>query len=142
MNPSIAQRWVQALRSGDFEQGRGKLNDGMGGFCCLGVLCEIAVADGVIACSFNKEGPVSYYDPDATALQKGLYGDGYTDMSETSLPKAVQRWAGLKLGEQATPNSPSFGGWNLIELNDTEKYSFDQIADVIEKALNEREVPE
>lgn len=34
--------WLAALRSGEYEQGRGCLSDN-GKFCCLGVACDIAV---------------------------------------------------------------------------------------------------
>ena len=40
MNPELKQKWVAALRSGDYEQARGALGDGTG-YCCLGVLCDI-----------------------------------------------------------------------------------------------------
>lgn len=40
MNADIKQRWVEALRSGQYKQGSGclKVNDS---YCCLGVLCEL-----------------------------------------------------------------------------------------------------
>jgi hypothetical protein len=40
MKKSIAMEWVAALRSGEYKQARGSLqqNDG---YCCLGVLCEV-----------------------------------------------------------------------------------------------------
>lgn len=40
MKKEIADKWVEALRSGEYNQGRGYLrveNE----YCCLGVLCEI-----------------------------------------------------------------------------------------------------
>jgi hypothetical protein len=33
-------KWIEALRSGKYEQGKGKLCKN-GNYCCLGVLCEI-----------------------------------------------------------------------------------------------------
>lgn len=52
MKEDVAKQWVEALRSGEFKQGRGRLKreafdpDGSGAqmgytHCCLGVLCEI-----------------------------------------------------------------------------------------------------
>lgn len=44
MNPEIKQRWVKALRSGKYTQGRTVMVDSIRGkdkFCCLGVLCDI-----------------------------------------------------------------------------------------------------
>lgn len=40
MNADIKQRWVEALRSGQYKQGSGglKINNC---YCCLGVLCEL-----------------------------------------------------------------------------------------------------
>lgn len=40
MDPALKANWVEALRSGEYEQARGALSDG-NGFCCLGVLCKI-----------------------------------------------------------------------------------------------------
>lgn len=42
MKKSIAMKWVNALRSGKYKQGEmGYLKDSEGGYCCLGVLCEV-----------------------------------------------------------------------------------------------------
>jgi hypothetical protein len=45
MDNTLKQRWVSALRSGKYEQGRGMLrhknDNGLDCFCCLGVLCDI-----------------------------------------------------------------------------------------------------
>lgn len=47
MNKTIKARWLRALRSDKFKQGREQLRDG-DRFCCLGVLCELAERSGVI----------------------------------------------------------------------------------------------
>ncbi len=42
--------WVQALESGEYRQGVGRLaglEDGQWHYCCLGVLCEVAIGQGV-----------------------------------------------------------------------------------------------
>lgn len=40
MNQEIKQKWLEALRSGKYEQGKYYLNrDGV--YCCLGVLCDL-----------------------------------------------------------------------------------------------------
>lgn len=41
MNPELKAKWVAALRSGKFQQGRGQLRKG-DEYCCLGVLCKVA----------------------------------------------------------------------------------------------------
>lgn len=42
MKKAIAEQWVKALRSGDYEQGVGQLRlEKDNSFCCLGVLCNL-----------------------------------------------------------------------------------------------------
>ncbi len=44
MKKDIAEKWVAALRSGEYTQGYGGLKqyrDGVARHCCLGVLCEV-----------------------------------------------------------------------------------------------------
>ena len=49
MNVEVKEKWLKALRGGEFKQGRERLCDlDDNSYCCLGVLCEIAVAEGVI----------------------------------------------------------------------------------------------
>ena len=37
----MRKKWIEALRSGNYQQGRGMLKGPLG-YCCLGVLCEIS----------------------------------------------------------------------------------------------------
>jgi hypothetical protein len=41
MNPEIKQKWVEALRSGEYKQCRNVLRNDAGEMCCLGVLREL-----------------------------------------------------------------------------------------------------
>lgn len=42
MDPELKAKWVKALRSGEYRQGRGTLRDTEGRYCCLGVFCVVA----------------------------------------------------------------------------------------------------
>lgn len=44
MDPKIKKRWIKALLSGKYKQGREVLKTGDGKYCCLGVLCELYAA--------------------------------------------------------------------------------------------------
>jgi hypothetical protein len=44
MDARIKQKWIEALRSGQFTQARGALVED-GSYCCLGVLCAVQNAD-------------------------------------------------------------------------------------------------
>ena len=107
----IMTEWTRRLESGDYLQGRGKLQE-QDRYCCLGVLCEIAVEQGVIQQPRFVGGVVTY---------------GYYNTSV--LPDSVAHWAGI------TPEgrlSQSIETWeDLTELNDNAGYSFKQIAEVI-----------
>jgi hypothetical protein len=132
VNPDIKARWLAALRSGQYQQGQKylKVNDR---FCCLGVLCDLAVEDGVA-----EWGPSGYCHSEATARTDLDYD--LVNNSNTSLPPAVQAWAGLDQADPIVTEVSSddfyrFGRFNLSELNDDEGWDFFQIADVIERQL-------
>ena len=41
MKNDIKAKWLEALRSGRYEQGTGRLRNYRNQFCCLGVLCDV-----------------------------------------------------------------------------------------------------
>jgi hypothetical protein len=125
MKPEIKQRWVEALRSGDYKQGRGYLLQS-GEYCCLGVLCDLAGKDGV-----GRFVPSVY--PVSSDVLNFVPADGAVG-SATTLPVAVQRWAGLRGN---VPDVTDFDGHlvGLTDLNDGQEAPFDKIADLIEGQL-------
>lgn len=108
-----AKKWVDALRSGKYPQGRHSLNQGDRAYCCLGVACEVAIASGI---------PVI----------KTHSGFGQTikyNNSSCVLPLTILRWLGL------TSASGHFGDGrtgSLVGLNDDGRHTFNDIADIIE----------
>lgn len=131
MDQDIKNRWIDALRSGNYKQTQNFLSTS-DGYCCLGVLCEIAVQDGVV----DKEG--------------GTYisVEDYDDFSEEELPQAVQAWAGLEnyafsenpltdieYGGDVTHRPSDRKNAHFSELNDDMGWNFSQIADVIDRVL-------
>lgn len=76
----IMTEWADALESGEYEQGRSYLRTGDNAFCCLGVLCEIAVKHGVIRPGARAWGTTYHYG-------RGGYG--------SVLPDEVRAWAGV-----------------------------------------------
>ena len=44
MTPEFKAQWIAALRSGKYEQGKGRLREG-DKFCCLGVACDLTDPD-------------------------------------------------------------------------------------------------
>lgn len=111
MDPVIKTKWQVALRSGKYQQTKKRLR-GDTGHCCLGVLCELAVQEGVIA----------------PAVKYGFY---YFDNQFSLLPKSVMVWSGIDTDAAnygvLTPDDHA-----LAHDNDSGK-TFEEIADIIEE---------
>jgi hypothetical protein len=120
VNRDAKNLWLEALRSGQYEQGVGSLNKD-DKLCCLGVLCEVAIGQGV---DVSKEGEISGWIS---------YG------GETAvLPFEVAEWSGVdSCGEIPVSVGVDDDGdpyTNLADLNDN-KVPFNTIADIIEEQL-------
>jgi hypothetical protein len=141
MKKEVADKWIAALRSGEYKQTKGHLNVPEEftlnvpeeftvnnspvygarttypvGLCCLGVLCEVAIKEGV-------------------AVDKVLTDHSYSyDMTNSFLPASVMLWAGMKTNSGDT--CISIDGEDVYELtvlNDDKGYNFNEIADHIAK---------
>lgn len=131
--PEPKRLWLEALRSDRFKQGRNMLakdeGDGMQ-FCCLGVLCEVAIEAGL---DLERE-----ERSDLGSKRSLSYGGGYSVMP----PEEVWKWAwGTSVGVgQVVITEDGGDGEHLVmkdltHLNDDEGWTFEQIADAIEESL-------
>ena len=113
MKKTVMKKWVKALRSGKFKQGKKQLKQtnpqGKVNHCCLGVLCELYNDE----ITKNKKKPLDFSD-------------------EFVLPRQVANWSGLGTddGEFDAPNLTK--PLKLTEMNDDGK-RFTTIANFIEK---------
>jgi hypothetical protein len=138
MNEAIKKLWVEALRSGKYEQGHEQLKcDGK--HCCLGVLCELHATS-------TGQGE---FVPNADSWGTDVYRVG-EEQDEALPPLPVVQWAGLRnqdpgMGAEVLPSDiieavrayseePSLARTSLSAVNDAGA-TFAQIADLIEKAL-------
>jgi len=112
MNQDIKDKWINALRSGEYKQGIGGLKY-RDAFCCLGVLCDLHA----------KETDTRWVD----YAEEGWLSD-YLD-NDGSLPDEVIEWAGLKVQD------PVICSHFISTYNDKKGYSFDRLADLIDKYL-------
>jgi hypothetical protein len=130
VNQEVKDQWVAALRSGEYKQGKGVLHRKVGGedqFCCLGVLCDLAVKAGVTTVDASDDYNLIY---------------GPEDDRNTAYPPAdVVEWAGLKSANPYVPFEheewPDQKTAPLTALNDSGPLAqtFNDIADVIEEHL-------
>ncbi len=111
MDPAIKAKWVNALKSGAYQQNYNALRY-ESKHCCLGVLCDLhAKAHGESwDCTYEVE------------------GDQYCGV-DSFLPTEVQAWAGLK------SHNPVVAGRELASYNDDRRLSFTDIAALIDAHL-------
>jgi hypothetical protein len=115
MNHQVKQLWLEALRSGEYEQGTVVLKS-KNAFCCLGVLCDIHRK----VTSNGQWRPVSghsFYAYDTGGIGCHLP------------PRDVVSWAELDA------DNPYVGVGQISCINDVDRLSFLEIADLIEKHL-------
>lgn len=136
---------IAQLRSGNYVQGTGRLKTNDGGFCCLGVACDIyAKATGLglwdIHGSSRHMFVTNEYAGKNTEIldEKDENGDVIRVKSGSVLIKDVQDWFGFKdCGGQFNGDAVQIGddqdahSSSLMGLNDN-GMSFSSIADVIE----------
>lgn len=108
MPKKLKQKWLKALRSGEYGQTKNVLCDGKGNFCCLGVLEHIAL-----------KGEVEI-------TPEGKYDEFPNDQ--------FWRYAGIKKGNLSS-DWPNFDlAYHLAEANDGGE-SFEELAELIEEAV-------
>ena len=156
MHEPIARHWVEALRSGEYLQGTGKLRNVQIAepcdpldpdaektatpgtrFCCLGVLCDL----------YAKEYPEAQWLPDKDPEELAcLFAPKFAPENENELgqliwlPGLVQEWAGMQ-SDTGVPGTDAakdalrakFACGALASANDFSGATFPQLADFIEQ---------
>lgn len=107
-------KWLEALRSGEYEQGKFCLRSETNKFCCLGVLCDVV----------GKEtGTVWEFSPSQNSHR-------FTSSAAT-LPNEIGEYIGLaKYDPLGDCDSDALV---LMKMNDCGEHTFPEIADHIEK---------
>jgi hypothetical protein len=121
--------WLIALRSGEYNQGRVLLRTedkevGTCSHCCLGVLCEVS--------GFKFDDTCGYYFDEVTGRRSSHKFPTLDEKTENPLVivtsdeqlefvKKMQDKTGYRIGNQ-----------QLASINDSGKFTFSDIADIIE----------
>lgn len=129
MNSKIKEAWVNALRSGEYNQGGEKLR-GANGYCCLGVLCDIYAKE------HNREWDFRGYDDDGDETNLHPMDYWYFDEEGEFLPKSVMKWAELETNNPIlrVEDEEDVFADEVAHINDS-GYSFSTIADLIQAQL-------
>src|ERR1044072_180997 len=104
INKDELRIWIAALRSGEYQQGNGTLQS-KNGYCCLGVACKVLIP--AKSLKFLDDKLAGNYPEDQPKSPKWL--------------RHIDLDVKTKFGIQ------------LSELNDARNWSFNQIADLLEK---------
>src|SRR5687767_2414328 len=130
VNISAVQEWINALRSGNYRQGKNALARSTAEgteYCCMGVACEIAPFEDI----------------------KGLFTTNLLflyDNENMVMPLRVRQWLFGK--QEVVLGNPYITSMDveheffdnessLAELKDAHGWTFDEIAEVIEQAILE-----
>jgi hypothetical protein len=125
MNPDVKIKWLEALRSGKYQQGRLRLKRGHS-YCCLGVLCDLR----------GNQWDVNDRYPSGNYKESSL------------LPPEVAEWAGFPMNidspaisyklvagdKRLLPGYKESESISLSILNDS-GFTFQEIANLIERYL-------
>lgn len=125
MNQKIKEKWVAALRSGEYKQAAGALKvDRKEGptYCCLGVLCDLYAKE------FDEEWETGVNEE---TRKEYILFLGYP----STLPPDVMFWAGLLYSNPRIDLAEAFGGRTVLADYNDSGYSFEEIAQVIEAQL-------
>lgn len=134
-NQENVRKWVEALRSGEYQQGKGHLTvldaDGNKFYCCLGVACEVS---GVTEPAGQVESPNT---GDPILAWKGTLAYEAEHDGDDSLffpPQEVLDWLGIDEYNPVLVLGPELGyDAEASDANDTRNMTFEQIADAIER---------
>lgn len=133
-----AQKWANALRSGEYSQTMGTLEDEQG-FCCLGVACKIFIPKNKQQLRYSKEeafraflsGDVTKDQPNAPKWLQEVDEElkDILSRNKTELEEAEEQ-----LNEEKAALGYSFykDPGSFVEMNDDDGYTFNEIADIIE----------
>jgi hypothetical protein len=133
MNPQVKKKWIDALRSGKYDQGSEKLRSHQG-FCCLGVLCDLYSHEKNQGWDFKGYSENS--EEDNTYPTDYWYFDGESEF----LPDSVMEWAGMAFKNPSVrvdvTDNDDEDDWfyhdEIANLNDS-GYSFKELSNVIEQ---------
>lgn len=122
MNKEFKKRWIKALRSGEYKQGRRVLNSvDDDKYCCLGVACELLVKDKFL----TKTRPPGGGPNSAYVLSVKPDEAEFSRQNTLYLEKAICDKIEFEENDSL----------KLAELNDLSYLSFEEIAKYIEEKL-------
>lgn len=113
MDPTVKAKWLEALESGNYKKGKSALRTKLDSYCCLGVLCQMAVEEGVTQLIDRA----NEYDAYGYGPSEDLYSTAF-------LPQDVREWAGVEWSAET----------HLADVNDCTE-TFAEVIEIIKTQL-------
>lgn len=129
INKELVKKWVEALRSGKYKQGRSALRNRDNEFCCLGVLCDISKQD--LGIDWKLDDEIYYMEELGGVLPDKVWeylGKGVTNY-KVEISTTNSKIPSSLFGEGVLLKNYVY----LVTLNDCYGVSFERIADIIEE---------
>lgn len=121
MIQKLRDEWVRRLESGEYQQGKSWLRTLDGKYCCLGILCEMAVEDSIVTRELvpshvSTPARYRYESKPGTYLNSDISRISPHAGSDNVLPIGVVKWAYV---DDVTPSVFHDNMlWSLTSLND------------------------
>lgn len=138
MKEYVRDLWIAALRSGEYAQAHGTFVDTTRGdpgtseakYCCLAVLTDVAIKQGVEGVRWGPRSP-QYFETiseDRENVPARVLAEGgeWVDYVDGDLPLPVRLWAGIY------NSNPVLDGVEAVERNDSHMDDFYTISMAIE----------
>lgn len=137
MKKEIADKWVEALRSGNYKQGMSALRSKEDEYCCLGVLCEVLGLEAKISIHnttyiYDGRGDLLPRTARELANMKSENGSVYGYILANSDNELFSEKEEEYFDNNTYPHPYPSRYNSLSEVND-DGITFDRIADFIEK---------
>lgn len=117
MDATVKEKWIAALKSGDYKQTRNHLRVG-DSFCCLGVLCDLYKREQE---DKGDTDSITWERDECSDIQRLSKDD---DWVEDLPPNYVLDWAGLVGAD-----------WNSLATLNDDGSTFDKIAEIINEQI-------
>jgi len=140
MNLEIKEKWLKALRSGEYKQGNAFLNSN-GKFCCLGVLTDIYIKENPDKAKWSSG--IDAGTQRVSSVAELTFETERCNQSVAVLLPDISEWAGIDMWRTCLVlvETDTHGSVSLSSLNDgniammSAPLTFEQIADIIESKL-------
>ena len=116
------QKWVEELETTELPQGKQHLRTPEGGFCCLGIACEM----------FRERSGVESYWVEMGGIGSGLWAFSVGGEQQSGvLPTKVREWLGLAKSDGTAADGSMVNFNSLTNMNDKQDKTFTEIAEHI-----------